>query len=119
MSDDRVVMMSAGGYKDLVNGDDGKGLHWTTDIHAEMPVKMRQSGPGSEVPFTLTQMFLNAVRSGGDRPAMWVERGDAKLCWTWKQYFNDSMSFAKACHHLNCSPMSAVSIMGYNAPEWA
>ena len=50
---------------------------------------------------------------------MWVERNDAKLCWTWKQYFADAMSFAKACHHLNCTPMSATSIMGFNSPEWA
>jgi len=53
MSDDRVVMMSADGYQTLVNPESGKGLHWTTSIHDELPVKMRQSGPGSEVPFTL------------------------------------------------------------------
>ena len=97
----------------------GKGLHWTCNIDDELPVKMRQSGPGSEVPFTLCQMFTNAVKSGGDRPALWVERNDSKLCWTWNQYYLDSMKFAKACHQLGCRDKSAVCIMGFNAPEWA
>ena len=98
MTDDRVVMMSAGGYQGLVSPENGKGLHWTTNIHDELPIKMRKTGPGSEVPFTLTSTFVNAVRSGGDRPSMWVERNDKKLCWTWNQYYKDVMSFAKACH---------------------
>lgn len=41
MTDDRVVMMSANGYQGLVNPDEGKGLHWTTDVNTELPVKMR------------------------------------------------------------------------------
>ena len=98
MVDDRVVMMSAGGYQSLVNSQNGKGLHWTTNINDELPVKMRQSGPGSEVPFTMPQMFQQAVASGQDRPALWIERDGAKVCWTWNQYYNDSIKFAKACH---------------------
>ena len=47
-------MISANGYQGLVNPFEGKGLHWSTDVHDELPVKMRQSGTGSEVPFTLT-----------------------------------------------------------------
>ena len=54
MADDRLVIMSATGYKARINPEDGKGLHWSTDVHDELPIKMRQSGPGSEVPFTLT-----------------------------------------------------------------
>ena len=98
MSDDRVVMMSAGGYQTLVNPSNGKGFHWATSVNDELPVKMRQSGPGSEVPFTLCQMFQGAVQTGQDRPAMWVERAGAKLCWTWRQYYQDTLRFAKACH---------------------
>ena len=119
MTDDRVVTMSANGYQGLVNPVNGRGLHWTTNIYDELPIKMRKTGPGSEVPFTVSTTFVNAVRSGGDRPAMWVERNDKKLCWTWNQYYKDSMSFAKACHQLNCTDKSAVAIMGFNAPEWA
>ena len=64
-------------------------------------------------------MFQNAVLSGGDRPAMWVERNDIKLCWTWNLYYQDALRFAKACHKLNVTERSAVAIMGFNSPEWA
>ena len=50
---------------------------------------------------------------------MWVERNDEKYCWTWTRYYNDALSFAKACNHLNVAERSAVAIMGFNAPEWA
>ena len=119
MTDDRVVMMSANGYQGLVNPDEGKGLHWTTDVNTELPVKMRQSGPGSEVPYTMTQLFKNAVQSGQDRPAMFIERNDAKIMWTWNQYYQDSLKFAKSCHQLQVRDRSAVAIMGFNSPEWA
>ena len=75
MADERVIMMSSQGYKDLVNPADGKGLYWTSDINVELPIKVRQSGPGSERPFTLCELFKNTVEGGGDRPAMYVERG--------------------------------------------
>ena len=118
MTDDRVVMMSATGYRNLVNPQNGKGLHWTSDINDELPIKMRQSGPGSEVPFTMPQLFMNAVRSGQDRPALFVERGGKRLSWTWNEYYKDAMAFAKGMTHLNCSARSGVAIMGFNSPEW-
>ena len=53
MADERIVTMSASGYKSLIGSTDGKGLHWTTDVHSELPVKVRPSGPGSERPITV------------------------------------------------------------------
>jgi long-chain-fatty-acid--CoA ligase ACSBG len=119
MVDDRVVVMSTNGYKNLVHPQNGKGLHWICDINAELPVKIRQSGPGSERPTTLPQMFLNAVKSGGDRTAMLVEREGKVATWTWDQYYADSMAFAKALAHLKVVEKSSVAVMGFNAPEWA
>ena len=119
MSDDRVIMMSSQGYKDLVGHTNGKGIYWTTDINAELPIKIRQSGPGSERPFTLCQLFMNTVESGGDRPAMYVERGGKYLCWTWQEYNRDVRLFSRACASLNVKKRSACCIMGWNSPEWA
>jgi len=48
----------------------------------------------------MTQLFKNAVQSGQDRPAMFIERNDAKIMWTWNQYYQDSLKFAKSCHQL-------------------
>ena len=74
MADDRIVVMSSQGYKSLVNPVDGKGLHWVTDVNAEIPVKVRSSGAGSEKPITISTMFLNQVKVSGPRNALFVER---------------------------------------------
>jgi hypothetical protein len=52
-NDDRVVMLSTKGYSALVNTEDGKNLHWTTDVNTELPIKMNAVGPGSEIPRTI------------------------------------------------------------------
>jgi long-chain-fatty-acid--CoA ligase ACSBG len=119
MADDRIVTMSASGYKSLINSSNGKGLHWTTDVHSELPVKVRTSGPGSERPLTVPQFFLNQVKVSGDRNALHVERGGKALTWTWNQYYRESLNFAKAMHKLQINERSAVAIMGFNSPEWA
>ena len=79
---------------------------------------MTTSGSGSERPFTMCQMFLNAVKMGGDNPALHVEREKKKLCWSWNQFNIESMKFAKAINSLKVTEKSAVAIMGFNAPEW-
>ena len=119
MADDRIVTMSASGYKSLINSTNGKGLHWTTDVNSELPVKVRTSGPGSERPLTVPQFFLNQVKVSGDRNALHVERGGKVLTWTWSQYYRESLNFAKAMHKLQITERSAVAIMGFNSPEWA
>ncbi len=53
MVDDRVVMVSSSGYKNLIKSDNGQGLHWTCNIHEELPIKMRAAGVGSERPLTM------------------------------------------------------------------
>ena len=86
MDDDRVLMMSMS--KALEGADhDGKGLHWTCNVDDELPIKMRQNGPGSEMPTTLCDLFTDAVRKGGNSPALWVERDNKKICWTWDEYW--------------------------------
>jgi long-chain-fatty-acid--CoA ligase ACSBG len=119
MADDRIVTMSASGYKSLINSTNGKGLHWTTEVHSELPIKVRPSGAGSERPLTVPQFFLNQVKTSGDRNALHVERGGKALSWTWNQYYRESLNFAKAMHKLQISERSAVAIMGFNSPEWA
>jgi hypothetical protein len=61
MVDDRIVMMSTQGYQSLVTCENGKGLHWATDVNDELPVKVRPSGIGSERPTTIPMAFLDCV----------------------------------------------------------
>jgi long-chain-fatty-acid--CoA ligase ACSBG len=110
--------MSSQGYKNLVNPVDGKGLHWVTDVNAEIPVKLKPSGPGSEKPITVSEMFLAAVKKRGPNNALFVERNGKVVTWTWDQYWLDSMKFAKACHKIGCKERSSTAIMGFNSPEW-
>ena len=73
-SDNRIALISSDGYQSQLNTSDGKGFHWCTDVRDELPIKIRQSGPGSELPSTLIKMFMDATASGKDRPAMWIDR---------------------------------------------
>ena len=119
MEDDRIVMMSVKGYKNMKKDQNGKGVNWTCDINDELPIKLKRNEPGSEPPLTLCTAFLNAVKFGRDRPSMYVERGGKYICWTWQDYYRDAMKFSKALAKLNVTTRSAVGIMGFNSPEWA
>lgn len=68
--DERVVVMSAQGYSQLVDTSDGKNLFWTTDINTELPIKIRKSGIGSETPKTVGAQFRDISSQFGDRLAM-------------------------------------------------
>ena len=46
--EDKIIMMSPEGYSKLVDTTDGKNLFWTSDLNVELPIKMKQYGPGSE-----------------------------------------------------------------------
>ena len=39
--------------------------------------------------------------------------------WTWKQYYDEIVSFSKSLHQLGIEERKAVNIMGFNSPEWA
>jgi len=79
MEEERIVMMSTNGYQKLVDSKDGKNLWWTTEIDAELPVKIKQFGPGSEPPVTLSDLFRATATKQGERPAFYIERGGKVL----------------------------------------
>ena len=118
-SEDRVVVMSSAGFSDLVRPDNGRNFHWTTDKNVELPTKIRASGVGSERPRTLPEAFYETMNAHANYPALFVERGGKVLQWTWGEYWQESMNFAKAMAKYNVNERAGVSIMGFNAPEWA
>jgi long-chain-fatty-acid--CoA ligase ACSBG len=118
-SEDRVVVMSSSGFSDLIQPEGGKNFHWTTDKNVELPIKIRATGVGSERPRTLPEAFYETTQAHTNYPALFVERNGKVLQWTWGEYFRDAMSFAKAMAKFNISERTGVSIMGFNAPEWA
>jgi hypothetical protein len=53
-----TILMSSQGYADLIGTTDGKDLHWTTSINAELPIKMAASGIGASIkPDTIPAFF--------------------------------------------------------------
>lgn len=62
-----------------MNSTDGKNLYWTTDLEVELPIKVKQFGPGSETPITLPDLLRRTASRQGDKPAFYVERGGKVL----------------------------------------
>ena len=79
---------------------------------------MGTEGAAAEPPTTICKKFLEMVKKQGDKYAMQVERDGKVLKWTWNDYYNDVINFAKAMHVLGVKPMKSVNIIGHNQPEW-
>jgi long-chain-fatty-acid--CoA ligase ACSBG len=115
-----TILMSSQGYADLVGTKNGQNLYWTTDVNAELPIKMAATGMGATIkPETIPAVFKRSALRGGDANAIKVMRDNKELTWSWKQYYNESFAFAKALHLLGIDERKAVNIMGFNSPEWA
>ena len=104
----------------MVGTQNGKNLYWTTDINAEIPIKMAATGYGASVkPETLPLVFKRAAMARQDANAIKVMRGKKEVSWTWNQYYGDSLAFAKSLHFIGVDERKSVNIMGFNSPEWA
>jgi long-chain-fatty-acid--CoA ligase ACSBG len=53
-----------------------------------------------------------------EKIAMLVERGGKILKWTWKDYENDAISFAKSLTFLGINERKCVNVTAFNSPEW-
>lgn len=118
MEEDRIAMVSTKGFQQLINCQDGKNIYWTTENDCELPIKVRQFGPGSETPMTLSDVFKRTTTKQGDKPAFYIERQGKVLSWTWNQYYKESEAFAKSMHVMGIQERKGVNIMGHNSPEW-
>lgn len=56
------ILMSAQGFVDLAQVQDGKDLHWTTDVSRELPIKMNGEDETANMkPTTLPSVFLQTA----------------------------------------------------------
>lgn len=101
-----------------MNSSEGKNLYWTTDVEVELPIKVKQFGPGSESPITIPDLVRRTAISLGDKPALFVERGGKVLSWTWSQYLKEIEAFAKSMSVVGITERKSVNIVGHNSPEW-
>ncbi|XP_036385708.1 long-chain-fatty-acid--CoA ligase ACSBG2-like [Megalops cyprinoides] len=79
---------------------------------------MSKSGPGSEAPMTIYQMFQETVRNYGDLPALAAKKDGNWETLTYKEYFQQCRAAAKSFLKLGLERYHGVGILGFNSSEW-
>jgi long-chain-fatty-acid--CoA ligase ACSBG len=91
---------------------------WTTDIKTELPIFLTKEGNGSIPPQTMFDIFEKTVRENANKPSLHIERGGKWVSWTWQQFYNETIAFAKALIVAGVHTYKTVNILATNAPEW-
>eukprot|EP00161_Ancyromonas_sigmoides_P011097 TRINITY_DN279_c1_g1_i9.p1 TRINITY_DN279_c1_g1~~TRINITY_DN279_c1_g1_i9.p1 ORF type:complete len:820 (-),score=470.30 TRINITY_DN279_c1_g1_i9:204-2639(-) len=98
----------------------GEGVHWTTDPAGVVPLKVTASGPGSEKPLTVMNVFDDAAARYPDKVAL-REKRDGATTWTeltYKEYHAQVLRMARALVKIGVRAHSGVAILGFNSFEW-
>ena len=69
---------------------------WTATRDQAVKLRMEGSGPGSETPLTVHQMFLETVQNFGDHPAMASKEDSRWVTVSWREYYRQSRAAAKS-----------------------
>ncbi|XP_044185623.1 long-chain-fatty-acid--CoA ligase ACSBG2-like isoform X2 [Thunnus albacares] len=91
---------------------------WCTGRDKAVRLRMEGSGPASETPITVHQMFLETVESNGDHPALASKIDGQWVTLTWRQYYEQCRVAAKSFLKLGLERYRGVGILGFNSPEW-
>ncbi|XP_014897101.1 long-chain-fatty-acid--CoA ligase ACSBG2-like [Poecilia latipinna] len=91
---------------------------FTSERNQAVRLRMESVGPGSETPITIHQLFLEAVESYGDHPALVFRKGGRMMTLTWRQYYEQCRAAAKSFLKLGLERYHGVGILGFNSPEW-
>ncbi|XP_075960855.1 long-chain-fatty-acid--CoA ligase ACSBG2-like [Anarhichas minor] len=91
---------------------------WSTSRHKAVRLRMEGSGPASETPITVHQLFLETVEAYGDHPALVSKKEGQWVTLTWRQYYEQCRAAAKSFLKLGLERYHGVGILGFNSPEW-
>ncbi|KAM6944715.1 long-chain-fatty-acid--CoA ligase ACSBG2-like isoform 1-T2 [Lycodopsis pacificus] len=91
---------------------------WSTGRHKAVRLRMEGSGPASETPMTVHQLFLETVEAYGDHPALASKKEGQWVTLTWRQYYEQCRAAAKSFLKLGLERYHGVGILGFNSPEW-
>jgi long-chain-fatty-acid--CoA ligase ACSBG len=100
------------------------GVHWVTEPHAVLTPKIEASGFAAIPAKTIIEVFRETVKKHGTRNAMASKpkvNGTVSAewkYWTFAQYWEECVTFAKALVHLKVDSYKIINILGFNAPEW-
>ncbi|KAJ8278567.1 hypothetical protein GJAV_G00088990 [Gymnothorax javanicus] len=91
---------------------------WTTRGDGEVKLRMSESGPASEPPITVHQMFVSAVERFGERTALGWKEGDQWQTLSYRDYYQRCRTAAKGFLKLGLERYHGVGILGFNSSEW-
>lgn len=70
--------------------------YWNTERDKAVKLRMSDSGPGSEPPLTIHQMFQWTLDNFGDHPALCSKKDGGWVTLTYKQYYQQCRAAAKS-----------------------
>uniref|UniRef100_A0A8C6UI25 long-chain-fatty-acid--CoA ligase n=1 Tax=Neogobius melanostomus TaxID=47308 RepID=A0A8C6UI25_9GOBI len=91
---------------------------WTTSRDKAVRLRMEGSGPASETPITIHQLFLETVENYGDHPALVSKKDGQWVTLTYRQYYEQCRAAAKSFLKLGLERYHGVGILGFNTAEW-
>lgn len=103
------------------NDDVSTGKYYTSNPADCVDVRTERWGANSLVPVTIPQFFRENVVKHKTKIALAVKRDPTSAqwkTWTFQQYWDDCVSFAKSLIRLEVPQHGAINILGFNAPEW-
>ncbi|KAI4901675.1 hypothetical protein NFI96_008119 [Prochilodus magdalenae] len=92
--------------------------YWSTVREKAVKLRLADSGPGSEPPRTVDQLFQDTVNKCGDVPALRWKKDGAWLTLTYREYQQHCRTAAKSFLKLGLERFHGVGILGFNSPEW-
>ena len=66
----------------------------------------------------MIELFDKIVKEHPLKETLFIERGGKWVSWTWQQFYNESINFAKAVISMKIPPFKTVNILASNCPEW-
>ncbi|XP_019111247.2 long-chain-fatty-acid--CoA ligase ACSBG2 [Larimichthys crocea] len=91
---------------------------WSTTRDNAVKLRMEGSGPASNTPITIHQMFLETVEKYPEYPALASKQEGRWVFVTWRQYYEQCRAAAKSFLKLGLERYHGVGILGFNSPEW-
>ncbi|MCI4392639.1 hypothetical protein PGIGA_G00148130 [Pangasianodon gigas] len=92
--------------------------YWSITRDKAVKLRMSESGPGSEPPLTIHQVFQRTVDNFGDHPALCSKKDGVWVKLTYKEYQQQCRAAAKSFLKLGLERFHGVGILGFNSPEW-
>ncbi|XP_027222040.1 long-chain-fatty-acid--CoA ligase ACSBG2 [Penaeus vannamei] len=90
----------------------------TWEADGVVKLYIEEEGAMAGAPFSVHTLMQDRARDYAKHPALAVKREGAWRYWTYKEYFEESRTVAKAFIRLGLERFHGVCIMGFNSPEW-